>query len=370
VSDGSFELKEFEHIEAIPGKVLLRVAANPTFEPAGSTLVVNGSDRISPLPAPPGPPGLARVAFSIPAELADGATAYALELASGELIQLPPPDKRESSRVALAGAGLPGPAPVPAEPVDAGTSDVIAELGRRLESERRRRVSADTAAETSAAARGASELRLKSLDAELADARADLETTRGDLESTRGDLQSTREDLASTKDQLRTAQGEAELGQTQANHARAEAEAVETTLVQRAAEIQLLRQTLTDRDSHAQSTYLQWEQITAELTAEIEVARQVAANFQQHARNLQLELSDSKLELTSLRALREAHEQAVAAGSAVDGDSGDPVVVAAKLNAAAAALEQARSRASEAEDALSARETELARLRDQLPASS
>jgi hypothetical protein len=363
VTDGTFELKEFEYIAAIPGKALLRIAAAPTFEPAGCSLVVNGSERFTPLPAPAGPPGVARVGFSIPAEMADAATSFALELEDGEQFKLPTPRKRQGSRSAPTGAALAGAAPVPTSPVDAGATDVIRELERRLESERSRRVSADTAADTSAAARGASETRLKSLGAELADARADLDTTRGDLESTRSDLQDTRSSL-------REAQGLAELGQTQANHARAEAEAAESTLIQRGAEISLLRQTLSDRDSHAQNTYLQWEQITAELSAEIEVARQVAANFQQHARNLQLELADSKLELTSLRALREAHEQAVADGSAVDGDSGDPVVVASKLNAAAAALENARSRAVEAENALSARETELQRLRGQLPAGA
>jgi hypothetical protein len=356
MSDAPFELRDFEHVEAIPGKALLRIAAAPTFEPSGCTLIVDGTERIAPLPAPPGPSGMARVAFSIPAELAEGASRYALELGGGELIELPAPGHRVSPRVTLAGAGLTGPAPAPAPPIDDGSADLVAELERRLRSERARREAADTAADTSAAARAATETRLKSLDVELADARTDLETTQTDL--------------VSARDLLRAAQGEAELGQTRANHARAEAEAAESSLIQRAAEVQLLRQTLSDRDSHAQHTYLQWEQITAELTAEIEVARQVSANFQQHARNLQLELADSKLELTSLRALREAHEQAVANGSAVDGDSGDPAVVASKLNAAAAALEQARSRASEAESALSARETELDRLRDQLPTDS
>jgi len=357
VTDGSFELKEFEQVEAIPGKALLRVAAAPTFEPAASTLIVNDSERIRPLPAPPGPPGVARVAFSIPAELAQAGAVYALELTEGgERIDLGTPTKKQTPRVSLAGAGLPGPAPAPAPAVDVATSELVEALERRLESERLARVLADTAAETSAAARSASETRLKSLGAELADARADLDTTQSDL--------------AAARDQLRAAQGAAELGQTRANHARAEAEAAETTLIQRSAEIQLLRQSLSERDAHAQYTYLQWEQITAELTAEIEVARQVAANFQQHARSLQLELSDSKLELTSLRALREAHDQAIADGSAVAGDSGDPSVVAAKLNAAAAALEQARSRASEAESALYAREGELERLRSQLPAQA
>jgi hypothetical protein len=355
VTDETFELKAFERVEAIPGKALLRVAAAPTFEPARSTLIVNDSERIGPLPAPPGPPGVLRVAFSIPADLAESATRYTLELSEGgEPFDLGTPTRKKSPRVTLAGAGLPGPAPVPAALVDDGASELVGALERRLEAERQARVLADTAAETSAAARSASETRLKSLGAELADARADLDTTQGDL--------------ASARDALRAAEGEAELGQTRANHARAEAEAAETTLIQRGAEIELLRRSLADRDAHAQYTYLQWEQITAELTAEIEVARQVAANFQHHARSLQLELSDSKLELTSLRALREAHDQAVADGSAVAGDSGDPAVVASKLNAAAAALEQARSRASEAESALSAREGELDRLRSQLPA--
>jgi hypothetical protein len=350
MSDAAFELKDFEHVEAIPGRALLRIAAAPTFEPAASTLIVDGTERIRPLPAPPGPPGVTRVAFSLPAELAAAARSYALELDGGELVDLPVPGHRESSPVALAGAGLSGPAPAPAEPVDDGAADVIAELERRLGAERAQRVSADTAAQTSAAARAASETRLKSLGAELADARSDLAATTADLQTARDDL--------------RAAQGEAELGQTRANHARAEAEAAESALVQRAAEIQLLRQTLTDRDNHAQVTYLQWEQISAGLTAEVEAARQVAANFQQHARTLQLELADSQLELTSLRALREAATEDSAAA-----DAGDPAVMSAQLNAAAAALEQARARASEAENALMQRETELDRLRGQLPAA-
>ncbi|HET9074810.1 MAG TPA: hypothetical protein VFN48_09540 [Solirubrobacteraceae bacterium] len=356
MTDAPFELREFEHVEAIPGKALLRIAADPTFDPAATVLVVDGEERIAPLPAPPGPPGVARVAFSIPADLAERARGYALALGSGALVDLPAPSRRQGTRTVPAGAGLSGPAPAPAPPRDDGGADVIAELQRRLEAERALRVSADTAAQTSAAARSVSETRLRSLGAELADARADLDTTRGDLETTR--------------ERLRTAQGEAELGQTQASHARAEAEAAESTLIQRAAEIALLRQTLTDRDAHAQTTYEQWEHITAELSAEVEVARQVAANFQDHARRLQLELADSRLELTSLRALGEAHAAAVAAGSATDGDAGDPAVVSATLNAAAAALEQARSRAAEAEAALARRETELERLRAQLPAAS
>lgn len=353
MSDSGFELKDFEHVEAIPGRALLRIAAAPTFEPSGTTLIVDGDTRIPPLPAPPGGPGVARVAFSLPAELTAGARNYALELSSGDVVDLPTPSHRHTARMSLAGAGLSGPAPAPAGPVDVGSADLITELERRLEAERAGRVAADTAAETSAAARAASDTRLKSLGAELADARSELASSQVDLESMR--------------EELRAARGEAELGQTRADHARAEAEAAESTLIQRAAEIQLLRQTLTERDHQTQSSYLQWEQITAELTAEVEVARQVAANFQGHARNLQLELADSKLELTSLRALGAAHAQAVAEGSAANGDSGDPTVVAAKLNAAAAALEQARARASEAESALAAREAELDRLRSQLP---
>ncbi|MBO0768621.1 MAG: hypothetical protein J2O48_08055, partial [Solirubrobacterales bacterium] len=312
MTDGSFELSEFEHLEAVPGRALLRIAAKPTFDPAASALIVNGSERIKPLPAPPGPRGQVRIAFSLPAQLADGATAYALDLGDGQTEELPKPKRREADRIL---PPLPSPEPDASTTLpESGDSEQLAELQKRLEEERNRRMSADTAAATSAAARSANEQRLKSLDGELASAREQLETNKRDLESARNDL--------------RSAQGEAELGATRANHARAEADAAEATLLQRQAEIELLRHTVQEADTQAQRSYQYWEQITAELTAEIEVARQVAANFQQHARNLQAELADSKLELTSLRALREAHEQAVADGTAESGDSGDPQVVA------------------------------------------
>jgi hypothetical protein len=100
----AIELVEFELVEAAPGTALLRVAARP----AGGirtderpTLVVDDGQRVhrlDPLPSPPDPDGLLRVAFSAPASLLGTQTSFSLELSKKAVVQLPAPTRRTPRR--------------------------------------------------------------------------------------------------------------------------------------------------------------------------------------------------------------------------------------------------------------------------------
>src|SRR5436309_2309567 len=96
-----FELEGFERVDATAERALLRVNArmggNGGSPPA---LVVDDGQqlhRLTPLPSPPGEPGALRAAYSAPVALLAGRTAFALELASGEMVDLPAPARRRTA---------------------------------------------------------------------------------------------------------------------------------------------------------------------------------------------------------------------------------------------------------------------------------
>ncbi len=164
-AEAQFELVEFEQVEAAPDTALLRVAGRPTPDMlAGQlTLVIDdhGSEhRHEQLPALPGPAGLIRAAFSAPLEHVGPGATYALALPDGRLVRLPAPARR---RAAL--SAIPPPAPAATSPVSGSAAEeaghepsrlieaerraesrrlAIAELERRLQSERERRSAAES----------------------------------------------------------------------------------------------------------------------------------------------------------------------------------------------------------------------------------
>jgi chromosome segregation ATPase len=164
-AEAQFELVEFEQVEAAPGTALLRVAGRPSPEmPAGQLSLVideNGTEhRHEQLPALPGPPGLVRAAFSAPLDHVGPGATYALALPDGRLVRLPAPVRRRAalSSAADPGAAAKSPASGPATEESAHESSrlveaerraesrrlAIAELERRLQSERERRSAAES----------------------------------------------------------------------------------------------------------------------------------------------------------------------------------------------------------------------------------
>ena len=133
-----FELVEFEQVEAAPGTALLRVTARPGREPdvaPPALLIADGGPvphRVDPLPSPPGPPGMMRVAFSAPLDVVRRGTTFALELADGSVVRLPAPSRRRPSRSHDG---------IAAEAERRRLAD--AERLRAIESERRRAVDAE-----------------------------------------------------------------------------------------------------------------------------------------------------------------------------------------------------------------------------------
>jgi hypothetical protein len=312
VSTRLIDLQEFEHVEAVPGKALLRIVGRPAkpLDLAALVLVVQlggGEHRASPLPAPASPTGVLRLGFTVPAAVADGASGYSLVVGDGEPFELPTPVKRQTARIT---------APLTHSPAAAGlaapeTDQALADLSDRLHIETGRRLSAEKAAAASSAARSASAERVEMIEAEL----------------------------VKMRDELRTAQATIELGNTQASQARTEAEAAETALARRDAEIDLLRATLAERTAElsertveGDAAHTQWEQITAELTGEIEMARAESAQFQRAAADLELVLVDTRLELETLQMIY-----------GQPSGSTDPDELRRALNAAAAEIERLRA---------------------------
>ncbi|MDQ2759932.1 MAG: hypothetical protein M3Y17_05715, partial [Actinomycetota bacterium] len=128
-------VEEFERVEAVPGTALLRLAARQS---AGTpvngkpTLVIDDGaavHRLTALPSPAGPKGWMRVAYSAPSALLEGRKGFALELASGEVVDLPAPTpRRRVARREPPERRLRKQAPAHAP----GATSAITELERRL----------------------------------------------------------------------------------------------------------------------------------------------------------------------------------------------------------------------------------------------
>ena len=100
-ASSSFELEDFELVEAGPGTALLRIAAHAGLPQAGRPLdlVIERAGkhhRLTPLPAPPDASGMFRVAFTAPSAIVAGAQ-FSLELPDGSRVLLPAPRRRLSA---------------------------------------------------------------------------------------------------------------------------------------------------------------------------------------------------------------------------------------------------------------------------------
>ena len=189
----SFELVEFEQVQAGPRTVLLRLATRPSeaFTLAGLALVLDGDGdgdavRLTPLPGPPGAADLLRAAFAAAPELLAGSTTYSLELADGSLVALPAPTQRSATRHPTPAAAPPehpdAPRLAEAEQRAASRRLAIVELQRRLSAEHSRRSAAEAEARTARAAATAEAAAHVELRTRLADAEADSERLRTALD--------------------------------------------------------------------------------------------------------------------------------------------------------------------------------------------
>lgn len=94
----SAQIEQFEHVEAGPSAALLRVVARPDRwspnPPARPVLIADDRRqvrRFDPLPAPADAGGVLRAAYSVPREAVAPHTRFSLQLADGEVLQLPGP---------------------------------------------------------------------------------------------------------------------------------------------------------------------------------------------------------------------------------------------------------------------------------------
>jgi chromosome segregation ATPase len=221
-ADSSFELLEFEQVQAGSRTVLLRLAARPSETVTIDRLVLivhaDGDPvRLTPLPAPPGPADVFRAAFATAPELLADGTTYTLELADGSLVALPAPRPRSSTRRPLA-------PPVPerpdaprlaeAEQRAASRRLAIVELQRRLSAEHSRRSAAEAEARTARAAATAEAARHVELQSRLAEIESDSERLRAALDeanhSAAAEAEAARSELAEREARLQRATGELE----------------------------------------------------------------------------------------------------------------------------------------------------------------
>ncbi len=96
------ELEEFEQVDAAPGIALLRlVARSASVDFAGALVLLLLDDgrqtrRLTPLPAPPDPPGQLRVGFSTSSRMVRDARRFTLQLPDGRKLALPTPRRRSA----------------------------------------------------------------------------------------------------------------------------------------------------------------------------------------------------------------------------------------------------------------------------------
>ena len=166
-ASSAIELEEFELVEAAPGTALLRIAARSSHPPSGQPprLVVDdgrAGHRVGPLPAPPDPAGRLRIAYSVSSELLSNARFW-LEFADGSALALPEPRRRRR---------LARQSPTPRRPGDEAAwraearRTAIAELERRIRSERARRQEAEAQVQRASSERAAALARVAELEAQ------------------------------------------------------------------------------------------------------------------------------------------------------------------------------------------------------------
>lgn len=207
-------VEEFERVEAARGPALLRLrASTEDSDPSatrGSLLIEDGTrlERLGPLPAPPDPIGIVRLAFSAPTEILGDRARYTLELPDGSRLELPPPHHRRASAASVQGDGE-------ARPLDPEQARLSMLESRARELERELAEARASAASLAAAAEEA-ETRALTLE-EVVRAEAErrehqAESARIAEESARVEADRARAELAQTRAALEQALAALERG--------------------------------------------------------------------------------------------------------------------------------------------------------------
>ena len=334
-ADSQFELVEFEQVEAAPGTVLLRVSGRPapSLSAGPLTLVISderGEHRHEQLPSLPGSPDLVRAAFSAPLEdLSPGAT-YSLALPGGDLVRLPPPTPRRSTRpgshadmaTAAASAASAGGDSSGADAASSSLAEAealaesrrlaIAELEHRVQSERERRTAAesemthlrtereDARAERDSAIadrdvaladRDEAEARARAAAATAGTLEAQLRASSDNATRTQTALEAELADRAAELGRIRNA---AEVAQARAHASRRDATELDEQLAHAQAQMTVLQQQLDEREADRKS-------VATAFDHSLSSARDDTAAVQSRLDVANAELEDARTEVEALR---------------------------------------------------------------------
>ena len=375
----TFELIEFEQVEAGPGTALLRVAAHPS--PAAAvgplTLVVDDggqTHRHPQLPSLPGPPTLIRAAFAAPVGHVGRGASFALELADGTLIKLPAPSRRRATGVgSLSGAGGAsraqerGAAHEQADAARLADAErraearrlALGELERRLQAEKQRRhaVEADIAQlrsereqaiaerdgalaerDEATADREAAEGRARAVAAGAGRLEAELRAQADAAESAQ---QALRAQLAEREAEADRYRAVAELAQARAHTGRLQSAELDEQLVHAQAQISVLEATLDERGkelgeratraeealtavrAESVQTRARMEDLQRELEALRDRSRQISAqrSYESETAQARLDAAHAELEVahSEIDALRQRCAELEATAAGLDG---------------------------------------------------
>ena len=385
VSDPSppFELLEFEQVPAGTRTVLLRLAARPSERVAieSLTLLIAGDGdpaRLEPLPAPPGPADVVRVAFSAAADLVGRGTGYALELADGSIVELPAPARRQAGRrparpVTPRAVELPdGPRLIESERRAASRRLAIVELQRRLSAEHARRMAAEAEARTARASATAEAAAVVEMRTRLAEVEAEAQRTALELDELR--RKSTEQaEAAALAERLGELEAAAALSDDRRAEALAELEETLTTLAQ-------VRDSLADRESQLAAVTTELEDVRASSASAAEAVSAETEALRAQLVELELRLEDEQVQLEAVDTEGQAGREQVAemeielasvkaAAEDVAGALADRVTEIELLREAAVAREHELTQAQGAQDReLAGRYEELAARYEQLQA--
>lgn len=320
-ADVQFELVEFEQVEAAPGTALLRVSGRPAPDMVSGSLTLvidNGGTvhRHEQLPALPGPPGLIRAAFSAPHEHVGPGATYSLELPGGAIVRLPAPARRRPALSAVqGGSGSGAGASHHAEESAAEASRLveaerraesrrlaIAELERRLQSERERRSVAEADLAHLRTERDAARAERDSAVADRDEAIADRDQAeararaaagnagaleaqiRADADAATRAQAAIEAQLADRLSELERVRTMAEVAQARAHASRREVTALDEQLAHAQAQITVLQQALDEREAEHSSA-------RSAMDDEVAAARAETASVRERLSSLEEELS-------------------------------------------------------------------------------
>jgi chromosome segregation ATPase len=365
-ASSSFELLEFEQVQAGAKTVLLRLAARAPTEVTveGLTLLVDGDGapaRLSPLPAPAGPADVVRAAFAVAPELLDVDTSFALELPDGSTVQLPAPTRRDAGRRPPATSRPPerteDPRLAEAEQRAASRRLAIVELQRRLGAEHARRTQAETEARrarATATAEAATHVELRSRLDELAADAARLQAALDEAGQALVDQTESATTLTARVAELeqataetteRYAAVEAELERTATDLAQVSGELSERDAGLRAATDELERERASHRD--------ELERESASHRDELEAANASSEELRAQMTELECRLEDEQVRLEAAESdVHSAREQFAGVEAELAG-------VRAAAEEVAAALADRTTEVELLRDAAVAREREL-----------